>query len=118
MMSHLQGKIQYPKGVLVKLIRQLNDSANITSVLVSHDVKESLSIADHVCILAGGRVIAEGSAEEIRASEDPQVRQFLNGEPDGPVPFHYPEDNDVDDIGDNDGPISVASKSNKDGAVQ
>lgn len=112
------GQDPISKGVLVKLIRQLNDSANITSVLVSHDVKESLSIADHVCILAGGRVIAEGSAEEIRASEDPQVRQFLNGEPDGPVPFHYPEDNDVDDIGDNDSPISVASKSNKDGAVQ
>lgn len=112
------GQDPISKGVLVKLIRQLNDSANITSVLVSHDVKESLSIADHVCILAGGRVIAEGSAEEIRASKDPQVRQFLNGEPDGPVPFHYPEDNDVDDIGDNDGPISVASKSNKDGAVQ
>lgn len=112
------GQDPISKGVLVKLIRQLNDSANITSVLVSHDVKESLSIADHVCILAGGRVIAEGSAEEIRASEDPQVRQFLNGEPDGPVPFHYPEDNDVDDIGDNESPISVASKSNKDGAVQ
>ncbi|WP_418138783.1 ABC transporter ATP-binding protein [Marinomonas sp. RS-M-Aa-14] len=112
------GQDPISKGVLVKLIRQLNDSAKITSVLVSHDVKESLSIADHVCILAGGRVIAEGSADEIRASEDPQVRQFLNGEPDGPVPFHYPEDNNVDDIGENDSLISVASKSNKDGAVQ
>ncbi|MEO9274105.1 ATP-binding cassette domain-containing protein [Marinomonas sp. 5E14-1] len=86
------GQDPISKGVLVKLIRQLNDTANITSVLVSHDVEESLSIADHVCILAGGRVIAEGSAEEIRASEDPEVKQFLNGEPDGPVPFHYPED--------------------------
>ena len=112
------GQDPISKGVLVKLIRQLNDSAKITSVLVSHDVKESLSIADHVCILAGGRVIAEGSADEIRASEDPQVCQFLNGEPDGPVPFHYPEDNNVDDIGENDSLISVASKSNKDGAVQ
>ncbi len=86
------GQDPISKGVLVKLIRQLNDTANITSVLVSHDVEESLSIADHVCILAGGRVIAEGSAEEIRASDDPEVKQFLNGEPDGPVPFHYPED--------------------------
>ena len=85
------GQDPISKGVLVKLIRQLNDSANITSVLVSHDVEESLSIADHVCILAGGRVIAEGSADDIRASNDPQVKQFLNGEPDGPVPFHYPE---------------------------
>ena len=85
------GQDPISKGVLVKLIRQLNDSTGITSVLVSHDVEESLSIADHVCILAGGRVIAEGSADEIRASNDPQVKQFLNGEPDGPVPFHYPE---------------------------
>lgn len=85
------GQDPISKGVLVKLIRQLNDSANITSVLVSHDVEESLSIADHVCILAGGRVIAEGSADEIRASENAEVQQFLNGEPDGPVPFHYPE---------------------------
>jgi phospholipid/cholesterol/gamma-HCH transport system ATP-binding protein len=88
------GQDPISKGVLVKLIRQLNDTSKITSVLVSHDVEESLSIADHVCILAGGRVIAEGSADEIRASEDPQVKQFLNGEPDGPVPFHYPEEND------------------------
>ncbi|QUX92017.1 phospholipid ABC transporter ATP-binding protein MlaF [Marinomonas sp. A3A] len=86
------GQDPISKGVLVKLIRQLNDSAHITSVLVSHDVEESLSIADHVCILAGGRVIAEGSADEIRASDDAEVKQFLNGEPDGPVPFHYPEE--------------------------
>ncbi|PYF82985.1 MULTISPECIES: ABC transporter ATP-binding protein [Marinomonas] len=85
------GQDPISKGVLVKLIRQLNDTANITSVLVSHDVEESLSIADHVCILAGGRVIAEGSADEIRASDNAEVQQFLNGEPDGPVPFHYPE---------------------------
>ncbi|MBR7887971.1 ATP-binding cassette domain-containing protein [Marinomonas sp. A79] len=86
------GQDPISKGVLVKLIRQLNDDANITSVLVSHDVEESLSIADHVCILSGGTVIAEGSAAEIQASSDPQVVQFLKGEPDGPVPFHYPED--------------------------
>ncbi|WP_420890684.1 ABC transporter ATP-binding protein [Marinomonas primoryensis] len=98
------GQDPISKGVLVSLIRELNDSANITSVVVSHDVEESLSIADHVCILAGGRVIAEGTAAEIRASDDPQVKQFLNGEPDGPVPFHYPEDAD--------------SMLNKDGAAQ
>ncbi|BFM48008.1 ATP-binding cassette domain-containing protein [Marinomonas sp. THO17] len=85
------GQDPISKGVLVKLIRQLNDAANITSVLVSHDVEESLSIADHVCILAGGKVIAEGTPEEIHASKDPQVKQFMKGEPDGPVPFHYPE---------------------------
>ncbi|MDB4837483.1 ATP-binding cassette domain-containing protein [Marinomonas sp.] len=86
------GQDPISKGVLVKLIRQLNDDAGITSVLVSHDVEEALSIADHVCILAGGNVIAEGSIHDIRASQDPQVKQFLNGDPDGPVPFHYPED--------------------------
>ncbi|MGO3738830.1 MAG: ABC transporter ATP-binding protein [Marinomonas foliarum] len=91
------GQDPISKGVLVKLIRQLNDSAKITSVLVSHDVEESLSIADHVCILAGGRVIAEGSAEEIKASDNAEVQQFLNGEPDGPVPFHYPESSSVAD---------------------
>jgi len=112
------GQDPISKGVLVKLIRQLNDSANITSVLVSHDVKESLSIADHVCILAGGRVIAEGSAKDILASEDPEVRQFLNGEPDGPVPFHYPESTDDSDVDLQGGHQSVSSKSNKGGAIQ
>ncbi|RBP80587.1 ATP-binding cassette domain-containing protein [Marinomonas rhizomae] len=92
------GQDPISKGVLVKLIRQLNDTANMTSVLVSHDVEESLSIADHVCILAGGRVIAEGAADDIRASNDPEVKQFLNGEPDGPVPFHYPEDDNSDRV--------------------
>ncbi|TYL49442.1 ABC transporter ATP-binding protein [Marinomonas sp. IMCC 4694] len=86
------GQDPISKGVLVKLIRQLNAQSNITSVLVSHDVQESLSIADHVCILAGGRVIAEGTPEAILASDNAEVKQFLNGDPDGPVPFHYPED--------------------------
>ncbi|MEL0635742.1 ATP-binding cassette domain-containing protein [Marinomonas sp. TI.3.20] len=86
------GQDPISKGVLVELIRKLNASAGITSVLVSHDVEESLSIADHVCIMAGGRVIAEGTPEEIRASQNAQVKQFLHGEPDGPVPFNYPED--------------------------
>jgi phospholipid/cholesterol/gamma-HCH transport system ATP-binding protein len=86
------GQDPISKGVLVELIRKLNDATGITSVLVSHDVEESLSIADHVCILAGGFVIAEGSPDEIRASDNAQVKQFLHGEPDGPVPFHYPED--------------------------
>lgn len=85
------GQDPISKGVLVELIRKLNEATEITSVLVSHDVEESLSIADHVCILAGGRVIAEGTPDEIRSSDNAQVKQFLNGEPDGPVPFHYPE---------------------------
>lgn len=76
-------------GVLVRLIRSLNDAMGLTSVVVTHDVDEILSIADHVVVLSGGRVIAQGSAEEIHASADAWVRQFVKGESDGPVPFHY-----------------------------
>ncbi len=85
------GQDPISKGVLVELIRKLNEQGEITSVLVSHDVEESLSIADHVCILAGGRVVAQGAPSQILESDDPRVQQFLKGEPDGPVPFHYPE---------------------------
>ncbi|WP_028302205.1 ATP-binding cassette domain-containing protein [Oceanospirillum beijerinckii] len=77
-------------GVLVKLIRQLNDSLQMTTVLVSHDIDESLSIADHVCVLSGGKVVAEGSPDEVLQSEQAEVRQFIQGLPDGPVPFRYP----------------------------
>ncbi|TPE52353.1 ATP-binding cassette domain-containing protein [Maribrevibacterium harenarium] len=84
------GQDPISKGVLVALIKQLNQSAGITSVLVSHDVEESLSIADHVCILAGGKVLIEGGPDDIRASTHPEVVQFLNGHVDGAVPFHFP----------------------------
>ena len=77
-------------GVLVKLIRDLNSSMGLTSVLVSHDVPESLSICHHACIIADGKVIGEGTPEEIRAHPSEQIQQFLRGRPDGPVPFHYP----------------------------
>ncbi|RMH41548.1 MAG: ATP-binding cassette domain-containing protein [Gammaproteobacteria bacterium] len=77
-------------GVLVKLIRSLNDALGLTSIVVSHDVPEVLSIADYVYILAGGKVIGEGTPDEIHQSKQSQVKQFLDGLPDGPVPFHYP----------------------------
>jgi len=77
-------------GVLVQLIRLLNDALGLTSVLVSHDITESLSICDHVVILADGVVIGEGSPTELKKSDSPLLKQFLNGLPDGPVPFHYP----------------------------
>lgn len=77
-------------GVLVKLIRDLNSSMGLTSVLVSHDVPESLSICHHACIIADGKVIGEGTPDEIRAHPSEQIQQFLRGQPDGPVPFHYP----------------------------
>lgn len=77
-------------GVLLKLIQRLNEGLGLTSVVVSHDVAEVLEIADYVYVMSEGRVVAEGSAEHIRKSEDDYVRQFLQGLPDGPVPFHYP----------------------------
>lgn len=77
-------------GVLVKLIGALNSAMGLTSVLVSHDVPESLSICHHACIISGGRIIGEGTPEELRRHPSELVQQFLQGQPDGPVPFHYP----------------------------
>jgi len=77
-------------GVLVKLIRELNDALDVTSIVVTHDVTEVLTIADYIYILADKRIIGQGTAEEIQNSDSALVQQFLNGEADGPVPFHYP----------------------------
>lgn len=73
-----------------QLIRQLNSALGITSVIVSHDVQETLAIADHVVILGNGRVIAQGTADDIRNSSDPLVQQFILAQVDGPIGFHYP----------------------------
>ena len=77
-------------GVAANLIRRLNDATGATSLIVSHDVHECFEISDYVYLLAAGRIVGEGSPDELRASQDPWVRQFIKGEPDGPVPFHYP----------------------------
>ncbi len=77
-------------GVLVNLIRRLNDALGLTSVVVSHDVAETASIADYIYLVSGGKVVAQGSPDDLRDSESAWARQFLNGQPDGPVPFHYP----------------------------
>ncbi|BCL77189.1 ABC transporter ATP-binding protein [Jeongeupia sp. HS-3] len=74
-------------GVTGQLIRQLNDALGGASIVVTHDVAESLAIVDYVYFLADGRVVAEGTPDEVRASTHPFVKQFINGEPDGPVPF-------------------------------
>jgi phospholipid/cholesterol/gamma-HCH transport system ATP-binding protein len=79
-------------GVVVRLIKQLNDALGITSIVVSHDVAEVGSIADYSYLLDGGRVIAEGTTAELNASTEPAVRQFMLGESDGPVSFHYSAD--------------------------
>jgi phospholipid/cholesterol/gamma-HCH transport system ATP-binding protein len=77
-------------GVIVRLIRELNDSLGATSIIVTHDVQEALGVVDYVYFMAAGRVIAEGRPDDIRASREPFVRQFVNGAAEGPVPFHYP----------------------------
>jgi phospholipid/cholesterol/gamma-HCH transport system ATP-binding protein len=77
-------------GVIARLVRELNDSLGATSVIVTHDVQEALGVVDYVFFMAGGRVIAQGTPDEIRASREPFVNQFVNGSAQGPVPFHYP----------------------------
>ena len=75
-------------GIVGQLIRKLNDALGITSVVVTHDVYESLKIVDYLYFVSGGRIVAQGTPDEVRASRDPFVRQFVDGEADGPVPFH------------------------------
>jgi len=78
-------------GVAANLIRKLNDTTGATSLMVSHDVQECFAIADYAYLMSSqGRVAAHGTPEQLKASDDPEVRQFIRGEPDGPVRFHYP----------------------------
>ena len=77
-------------GVTANLIRKLNDALGSTSIVVSHDVHESFSIADYVYFLSQGKIVAHGTPAQMRESHDPYVKQFVNAEADGPVPFHYP----------------------------
>ncbi|MDP3704551.1 MAG: ATP-binding cassette domain-containing protein [Legionellaceae bacterium] len=77
-------------GVLVRLIKRLNQLLQITTIVVSHDVEETCSIADYVYLIANGKVIGEGEPRELMQSTQPEVHQFMHGEADGAVPFHYP----------------------------
>lgn len=77
-------------GVVGQLIRKLNDALGASSVIVTHDVQESLQIVDYIYFVSEGRIVAEGTSQQIRASKDPWVHQFVWAEADGPVPFHYP----------------------------
>jgi len=77
-------------AVVSDLIRRLNDALGASSIIVTHDVQESLKIVDYVYFVSAGRVVAEGTPQEIRAATTPYVHQFIWGEADGPVPFHYP----------------------------
>jgi phospholipid/cholesterol/gamma-HCH transport system ATP-binding protein len=78
-------------GITARLIRHLADRLGCASVLITHDVQESFSIADHVYLVGQGKLAAAGTPETLSASQDPYVQQFLKGEPDGPVAFQYPE---------------------------
>jgi len=79
-------------GVIVRLIKELNDALGLTSIVVSHDVEEVLSIADYVYIVANKTVIAHGTPAQLRLESSEQVVQFMQGKPDGPVPFHFPRE--------------------------
>jgi phospholipid/cholesterol/gamma-HCH transport system ATP-binding protein len=85
-------------GVLVKLIRSLNDALRLTTIIVSHDVQETLSIADYIYVIANGQVIGEGTPAELQAQDSDWVKQFMQGLPDGPVPFHYPAESYQNDM--------------------
>jgi phospholipid/cholesterol/gamma-HCH transport system ATP-binding protein len=77
--------------VVGQLIRRLNNALGATSIVVTHDVQESLKVVDYVYFVSDGAIIAEGTADEIKASDEAFVRQFVHGEMDGPIPFHYPD---------------------------
>ncbi len=77
-------------GVLVRLIKRLNDLLHTTTIIVSHDVEETCSIADYIYLISSGKIIGQGTPLELMQSSEPQVKQFMHGEADGAVPFHYP----------------------------
>lgn len=85
-------------GVLLTLIKNLNQALKTTSLLVSHDIHETVSIADKIYVIADGKVIGEGAPESLANHESSRIQQFMHGSPDGPVPFHYPADDFLYDI--------------------
>ncbi|MFZ3220040.1 MAG: ABC transporter ATP-binding protein [Rhodoferax sp.] len=93
-------------AIAARLIRELNDSMGLTSIFVSHELEQTFGIADHVIILANGKVASEGTPEQVRQSADPLVYQYVNALPDGPVRFHYPGTSVEEDFGP--GPLATA----------
>ena len=89
---------QDPIGALVLLIKSLNTTLGLTSIIVSHDVHETAAIADYIYVLAGGKVVGQGTPQEIQESSSEWVQQFMNGAADGPVHFHYPAKEYMDDL--------------------
>ena len=86
-------------NVIANLIRQLNDSLGATSIVVSYDVSEAVKLVDYVYVIADGVVAGEGTPEEVLASKDPYVYQFMHAKPDGPMAFHYPGKPIGEDLG-------------------
>jgi phospholipid/cholesterol/gamma-HCH transport system ATP-binding protein len=91
------------KGVIAKLIHDLNHSLGITSIVVSHDVVETCSISDYAYLMGDGRIIGEGTPQQVQQSTSEYVRQFMDGLPDGPVPYQYPAEDYVRDLMQGDG---------------
>jgi phospholipid/cholesterol/gamma-HCH transport system ATP-binding protein len=85
-------------GVLLSLIKSLNQALKTTSLLVSHDIHETVSIADKIYVIADGKIIGEGAPETLASHDSSRIQQFMTGSPDGPVPFHYPADDFLYDI--------------------
>jgi phospholipid/cholesterol/gamma-HCH transport system ATP-binding protein len=77
-------------NVIADLIRRLNDALGTTSIIVTYDVSESLKLVEYLYVIADGVVVGEGTPDEMLASENPVVYQFIHAEPDGPIAFHYP----------------------------
>lgn len=86
-------------AVVGNTIRRLNDALGATSIVVTHDVVESLQIVDYLYFISDGRIVGHGTPDEIRASKEPYIKQFVHAELDGPVPFHYPARPYADDLG-------------------
>jgi len=92
------GQDPISKGVLVKLIHELNNVLDICSIVVSHDVLETLSIADYVYVISDGEIVGQGRPQDCKSSDSEWIRQFIDGLADGPVPFHYPAKSVLDDL--------------------
>lgn len=86
-------------AIAADLIRTLNDSMGLTSIFVSHELEQTFAIADHVIILANGKIATQGTPEQVRQSTDPLVYQYVNAQADGPVRFHYPGPTEDEDFG-------------------
>lgn len=86
-------------GTAAKLIRHLNDSMGLTSLVVSHELEQSFALADQIIILANGKIAAQGTPQEVMQSTDPLVQQYINAQADGPVAFHYPGPSVEEDFG-------------------